>query len=65
VRLLKLGPPKSKGLFEEYFYGFLAAIFVALFILLKAGGMDTSTALVVGCGWRTHLVRAAVEEILQ
>jgi hypothetical protein len=48
VRLLKIGPPKTKGLFEEYFYGFLVAIFLALFILLKAGGMDTSTALTVG-----------------
>ena len=48
VRLLKLGPPKSKGLFEEYFYGFLVAIFLALFIPLKAGGLDTSTALIVG-----------------
>src|SRR5882724_8916900 len=48
VRLLKLGPPKSKGLFEEYFCGFLVAIFLALFIPLKAGGLDTSTALIVG-----------------
>jgi hypothetical protein len=48
VRLLRIGPSKEKGLFEEYFYGFLLAIFLALFILLKAGGMDTSTALIVG-----------------
>jgi hypothetical protein len=48
VRLPRIGPPKTKGLFEEYFYGFLVAIFLALFILLKAGGMDTSTALTVG-----------------
>jgi len=48
VRLLKIAPPKSKGLFEEYFYGLLVAIVLALFILLKAGGMDTSTALIVG-----------------
>ena len=48
VRLLKLAPPKRKGLFEEYFYGFLVAIFLVLFILLAAGGMPTSTALIVG-----------------
>ena len=48
VRLLKIGAPKTKGLFEEYFYGFLAAIFLALFIMLVAGGMDTSTATVTG-----------------
>jgi len=48
VRLLRIGPPKAKGLFEEYFYGFLVGIFLVLFILLKAGGMDTSTALVAG-----------------
>ena len=46
VRLLKLAPPKTKGLFEEYFYGFLVAIFLVLFILLLAGGMEGSTALV-------------------
>jgi len=48
VRLLRIAPPKTKGLFEEYFYGFLVAIFLVLFILLKAGGMDTSAALIVG-----------------
>jgi hypothetical protein len=48
VRLLRIGPSKEKGLFEEYSYGFLVGIFLLLFILLKAGGMDTSTALIVG-----------------
>jgi hypothetical protein len=48
VRLLKIGPPKTKGLFEEYFHGFLAAIFLVLFILLVGSGMDASTALVTG-----------------
>src|ERR1700675_1790831 len=48
VRLVKLGPPKTKGLFEEYFYGFLEAIFLVVFTLLKAGGMDSSTSLMVG-----------------
>ena len=55
VRLLKLGPPKSKGLLEEYFYGFLAAIFLGLLLLLIAGGMDSSTALVTGL-WVTGFV---------
>src|SRR6266436_5811870 len=54
VRLLKIGPPKAKGLLEEYFYGFLAAIFLAVFTLLKAGGMDTSASLIVGL-WVTGL----------
>lgn len=48
VRLLKLAQPKTKGLFEEYFYGFLVAIFLVLFTLLVAGGMPASTALIVG-----------------
>ena len=58
VRLLKMGPPETKGLLEEYFYGFLVAIFLALFILLKAGGMDASTALIVGL-WVAGVVMAA------
>ena len=48
VRLLRIAPPKAKGLLEEYFYGFLLGIFLVLFIMLKAGGMDTSTSLIVG-----------------
>src|SRR6267142_2700584 len=48
VRLLKIGPQKAKGLFEEYFYGLLVAISLVVFTLLKAGGMDTSTSLIVG-----------------
>src|SRR6267378_1321670 len=54
VRLLKIGAPKAKGLLEEYFYGLLAAIFLVIFTLLKAGGMDTSTSLIVGL-WVTGL----------
>ena len=54
VRLLKFGPPKTKGLLEEYFYGLLVAIFLVVFTLLKAGGMDTSTSLIVGL-WMTGL----------
>ena len=48
VRLLKIGPQKAKGLFEEYFYGLLVAISLVVFTLLKAGGMDASTSLIVG-----------------
>jgi hypothetical protein len=48
VRLPKIGPRKTKGLFEEYFYGFLVGIWLTLSLLLKAGGMDTSDALVMG-----------------
>ena len=48
VRLLKIGPAKPEGLFEEYFYGFLVAILLVVSILLKAGGLEASTALIVG-----------------
>jgi hypothetical protein len=48
VRLLKISPRKTKGLLEEYFYGFLLAIFVVASLLLKAGGMGAYNALVTG-----------------
>ena len=49
IRLLKVGPPrKTKSLFEEYFYGFVAAICVAVMILGKAGGLSGYDAIVVG-----------------
>ena len=48
VRLLKIGPRKTKGLFEEYFYGFLVAILLGVTILLTAGGMGTTDAIVMG-----------------
>jgi hypothetical protein len=48
VRLPKIGPRKTKGLFEEYFYGFLVGIWLTLSLLLKAGGMNTSDAMVMG-----------------
>ena len=48
MRLPKMGPRKTKGLFEEYFYAFLVAIFVVVALLLRAGGMGTSDALVMG-----------------
>jgi hypothetical protein len=48
VRLPKIGQRKTKGLFEEYFYGFLMAIWLTLSLLLIAGGMGTSDAMVMG-----------------
>jgi hypothetical protein len=48
VRLPKIGPLKTKGLFEEYFYGFLVAILLVVTLLLVAGGMGTSDAIVMG-----------------
>jgi hypothetical protein len=49
IRLLKIGPPrKTKSLFEEYFYGFAAAICMVVMILGKAGGLSGYDAIVVG-----------------
>jgi hypothetical protein len=48
VRLPKIGPRRTKGLFEEYFYGFLVGIFGIVTLLLIAGGMGISDALVMG-----------------
>lgn len=42
----------TKGFFEEYFYGCLVAIFLAVTILMKAGGMSTYNATVLGL-WAT------------
>jgi hypothetical protein len=59
VRLLKIAPRKAKSLFEEYFYGFLAAITVGVMILGNAGGLSGYDAVVTGlwvggftwCAW--------------
>src|SRR6266436_702875 len=48
LRLPKIGPLKTKGLFEEYFYVFLAVTTAAVAILGKAGGLDAYDAVVVG-----------------
>jgi hypothetical protein len=48
VRLLKIVPRKTKSLFEEYFYGFLVAICLAVAILGKAGGLSGYDAVVTG-----------------
>ncbi len=52
LRLPKIGPTKSKSLFEEYFYTLLAVVFFAVTILGKAGGFSSFNALVVGA-WVT------------
>jgi hypothetical protein len=48
VRLLKIRPRTTKSLIEEYFYGFVAIITVAVMILLKAGGLSGYDAVVAG-----------------
>jgi hypothetical protein len=48
VRLLKIGPRKTKSLFEEYFYGFVAVICLGVAILGKAGGLSGYDAIVTG-----------------
>src|SRR5260370_40813579 len=48
LRLPKIGPLKTKGLFEEYFYVFLAVTTAAVAILGKGGGLDAYDAVVVG-----------------
>ena len=48
VRLLKIGPRKTKSLFEEYFYGFAVAISVIVMVLGKAAGLGGYDAIVTG-----------------
>src|SRR5260370_186201 len=48
IGLVKIGPQKSRSLFEEYFYGFVAIICVAVMILGKAGGLSGYDAIVTG-----------------
>jgi hypothetical protein len=62
LRLPKIAPPKTKGLFEEYFYAFLGIIFLSVAILCKAGGMSGYDAVVVGAWlagftWMTRQVK--------
>jgi hypothetical protein len=47
-----MGPPKTIGLFEEYFYAFLGIILVVVAILGKAGGMSGYDAVIAGL-WLT------------
>jgi len=48
VRLLKIGPRKTKSLLEEYFYWFVAAICIAVMVLGRAGGLSGYDAVVAG-----------------
>jgi hypothetical protein len=48
VRLLKIGPRKTKSLFEEYFYWFVAAICIAVMVVGRAGGLSGYDAVVAG-----------------
>jgi len=48
VRLLKIGPRKTKSLFEEYFYGIAVTISLIVMVLGKAGGLSGYDAIVTG-----------------
>jgi len=48
VRLLKIVPKKTKSLFEEYFYAFVAIISAVVIVLGKAGGLSGYNAVVTG-----------------
>ncbi|HVH71715.1 MAG TPA: hypothetical protein VNB49_11470 [Candidatus Dormibacteraeota bacterium] len=58
MKLPKIGPAKTKNLFEEYFYILLAVVFFAVTILGKAGGFSTYNAVIVGA-WVTAILWAA------
>ena len=67
LRLPKIAPRKTKGLFEEYFYVFLGIIFLAVAILCWAGGMSGYDAVVVaawlaGLTWMARQVRSYFRE---
>src|SRR5713101_9611898 len=67
VRLLKIAPRTTKSLFEEYFYGFVVMISLAVTILGKAGGLSGYDAIVTGLwaggftwfAWQVKLYRKA------
>jgi len=48
VRLLKISPRTTKSLFEEYFYGFVVMVSLAVTILGKAAGLSGYDAIVTG-----------------
>src|SRR6266403_714852 len=48
VRLLKIAPRTTKSLFEEYFYGFVVMVSLAVTILGKAAGLSGYDAIVTG-----------------
>src|SRR6266571_1987675 len=55
LRLPKIGPSKTKSLFEEYFYTLFVVTFVVVAILGKAGGLSGFNTLVVGA-WVTAFI---------
>ncbi|HTT32915.1 MAG TPA: hypothetical protein VMH48_04890 [Methylomirabilota bacterium] len=62
LRLPKIGPPKTKGFFEEYFYATLGVFFVVVAVLGWAGGMTGYEALVIaawltGFAWFARMLR--------
>jgi hypothetical protein len=67
VRLLKIGPRKTKSLFEEYFYGIAVTISLIVMVLGKAGGLAGYDAIVTGLwvggvlwfGWQLRNYRKA------
>ncbi|SRR6266849_150593 len=48
IRLVQIGPRKSKSLLEEYFYGIVTGICIVVAILGKAGGLSSYNAVVTG-----------------
>jgi len=48
LRLPKIGPVKTTSFFEEYFYACVAVLFLAVSVLLIAGGFGTFNSLVAG-----------------
>jgi hypothetical protein len=67
VRLPKTGLKKTKGFFEEYFYACLVGLFLVVAVLLKAGGMKTYDAgvlglWVAGIGWFASQAKLYREE---
>lgn len=67
VHVPKIGAKSTTGFFEEYFYGCLVALFLAVTILMKAGGMSTYNTLVLGLWvtgftWFVRLVRQYFKE---
>src|SRR5438874_2640383 len=55
LKLPKIGPAKTKSLFEEYFYTLLGVVFVSVAILGKAGGFNTYNTLIVAA-WITGFI---------
>src|SRR5260370_12515865 len=79
VLLLKIGPRKTKSLFEEYFYGIAVTISLIVMLLGKAGGLSGYDAVVTGLwvggilwfGWqlwnyrKTQAITGSIEKTMQ